>query len=793
MATDDRAVVVRRWLLGRRRVVELLPGRPLDEAEGSAPAVGEPPRGPSADALDPSQPAQRRRAICCSGGGIRAAAFALGGMQALGRRPAGGRSWYDEVDLVTAVSGGSYMASSFAMVDHNLTAEQRARALPYAPGSPEDNRLRAHTRYLVEDPRVAALGILSVLYGLLLNLAPILAGLYVLAKVDGALLFKLGILHHSGGDWSVERIGTVAAISLGLAGVGLLLFAGERLRDVYRRPNSAVKSFLRTWSLRMFWLAAGFALAFLAVPELLRLLSTSSVDLHPSGVSWGTQAGSFLATVVALVALVKGSIGRFKAKLQTSVGTTGTIASLTSRALRWLAPWAGSAIAVAVLLLAFLSWTTSAAYDGLQWWPEWALMLLAVAGAVVWQACTDINRNSVHPFYKERLATAFAVHRVADWGDAPERADALDYSQAVRLSDYATAADGSHRPELVVCATVNTDEEGAVPTGRRCAPFTFSSVKTGISSGTMFDGEALASDDGLMQSTAAYEEAAGVRLMTLPAAVAVSGAAVSPAMGRMSRAPIRLLLGLANVRLGLWLPNPRRGLPTAPAADASWSELVRWQVRQPGMWSLLREILGRARLDRRWVYVTDGGHYENLGLVEALRRGATEIIVFDASGDTPHTWNAFGEAVETARADLGVQILLDPSGMAPAADSGRTPTMVVRGTCRYPNGVEARLILCKLALPVALPASWDVAAWSSGHPSFPNDSTTEQLYGDREFEAYRRLGELGGEEAVKMIMTEEVPVDSPADGFNIDLTVPVPVGSDGMKSLHVRGSITHLP
>ncbi|MDQ1616559.1 MAG: hypothetical protein QOJ60_2498, partial [Actinomycetota bacterium] len=275
MATDDRAAVVRRWLLGRRRVVELLPGRPLDQAEGSPPAVGEPPRGPAAEALDPTQPAQRRRAICCSGGGIRAAAFALGGMQALGRRDAGGRSWYDEVDLVTAVSGGSYIASSFAMVDHNLNAEQRARALPYAPGSPEDNRLRAHTRYLVEDPRAAALGILSVLYGLLLNLAPILAALYVLAKVDGALLFELGILHHSGGDWSVEHIGPVAAISLGLAGVGLLLFAGERLRDVYRRPDSAVKAFLRAWSLRMFWLAAGFALAFLAVPELLRLLSTS--------------------------------------------------------------------------------------------------------------------------------------------------------------------------------------------------------------------------------------------------------------------------------------------------------------------------------------------------------------------------------------------------------------------------------------------------------------------------------------------------------------------------------------
>ena len=95
---------------------------------------------------------------------------------------------------------------------------------------------------------------------------------------------------------------------------------------------------------------------------------------------------------------------------------------------------------------------------------------------------------------------------------------------------------------------MNTDEEGVVPAGRGCAPFTFSSHRIGISSGTMFDGEKAGANDALARPTQDYEEAAGIRLMTLPAAVAVSGAAVSPAMGRMTRAPLRLLLGLANVR-----------------------------------------------------------------------------------------------------------------------------------------------------------------------------------------------------------------------------------------------------
>jgi hypothetical protein len=160
-------------------------------------------------------------------------------------------------------------------------------------------------------------------------------------------------------------------------------------------------------------------------------------------------------------------------------------------------------------------------------------------------------------------------------------------------------------------------------------------------------------------------------------------------------------------------------------------------------------MFGRTGLDGRWVYVTDGGHYENLGLVEALRRGATEIVVLDASGDKPDSWSTFGQAVSTARADLGVEISLDPTRMRPAEDAEGAPTLVVQGTCRYANGVEATLVLCKLARPAKAP--WDVLSWAQQHPVFPHDSTTQQLYGDREFEAYRQLGETAASSALKLM------------------------------------------
>jgi hypothetical protein len=220
--------------------------------------------------------------------------------------------------------------------------------------------------------------------------------------------------------------------------------------------------------------------------------------------------------------------------------------------------------------------------------------------------------------------------------------------------------------------------------------------------------------------------------------------------------------------------------------------MVAWQVRQPGSLSLVRELLGRTGLRSRWIYVTDGGHYENLGLVEALRRGATEIIVFDASGDAPHSWTAFGQAVETARTDLGVQIDLDPTPMAPPADGDRAPTLVVKGTCTYPNGPRATLVLCKLAMPIEAPASWDVVAWAKNHSNFPHDTTAQQLYGDREFEAYRRLGELGGERALVLIDADEKPADAAPERFDIDLTVPLPLGQDGETPVHVQGFVTRL-
>src|SRR4029079_6089619 len=145
-------------------------------------------------------------------------------------------------------------------------------------------------------------------------------------------------------------------------------------------------------------------------------------------------------------------------------------------------------------------------------------------------------------------------------------------------------------------------------------------------------------------------------------------------------------VGVARVGLGLGLPDPRlvasAADPALPVGDVSFVDRLRigifrrrlnapdalgsrlvFRASQPNLRLLLAEAFGHHRVRTSWLYVTDGGHFENLGLVEALRRGASEVFVFDASGDSVTSWNTLGEAIALARSELGVEIDIEPEKM----------------------------------------------------------------------------------------------------------------------------------
>jgi len=209
-------------------------------------------------------------------------------------------------------------------------------------------------------------------------------------------------------------------------------------------------------------------------------------------------------------------------------------------------------------------------------------------------------------------------------------------------------------------------------------------------------------------------------------------------MGKMTTSE-RVLLALGNLRLGVWYPNPVR---LTDQTTASW-----YEAHHPTPWYVVKEALGFLRADDWWLYLTDGGHYENLGLVELLHRGCKEIYCFDASGEPSNTFGTLADAMCLAREELNVEIDIDPEAMKPN-DKGISKVGVWAGTVRYPeDGDEPSgwLVIAKLAVPEGAP--FDVIDLARTLPKFPNNPTSDQLYTDQKFEAYRALGHYLGERA----------------------------------------------
>jgi hypothetical protein len=187
-----------------------------------------------------------------------------------------------------------------------------------------------------------------------------------------------------------------------------------------------------------------------------------------------------------------------------------------------------------------------------------------------------------------------------------------------------------------------------------------------------------------------------------------------------------------------------------------WRGAVWYRLMQPALGLLWTMAAGRLSYRDTWMYVTDGGHYDNLGLVEALHRGADRIVVLDASGDKADTWFTLGGAIALARADAGVEIKLNPATMSkPGLDPGQVVQPWAYGTFTRTDPKDGlpwqgRIWVCKLGWWEGAP--WDVLAYAKSHPTFPCDSTVEQLYDAKEFEAYHQLGAAAAAGAAKDCM-----------------------------------------
>jgi len=207
-------------------------------------------------------------------------------------------------------------------------------------------------------------------------------------------------------------------------------------------------------------------------------------------------------------------------------------------------------------------------------------------------------------------------------------------------------------------------------------------------------------------------------------------------MGYHSSPVVTFIMTLLNVRLGAWLGNP------GPAGDDTYRlSYPNFSVRP-----IVAEAFGLTNETSPYVYLSDGGHFENLGLYEMVLRRCHFIVVSDAGQDPECSFADLGDAVRKIRIDLGISIEFDDiriygrNDEAPAKQRGCHAAV---GRIRYKevdgeDAPDGLIVYIKPACYGDEPR--DIYEYFKSNPSFPHESTTDQFFSESQFESYRMLG-----------------------------------------------------
>ena len=226
--------------------------------------------------------------------------------------------------------------------------------------------------------------------------------------------------------------------------------------------------------------------------------------------------------------------------------------------------------------------------------------------------------------------------------------------------------------------------------------------------------------------------------ITLGASIAISGAFVSPNMGFMMTSPVvRFLMAVFNVRFGWWLGNP------GAAGDKTF------QHDSPlfSVLSFLNEAIGNTDDKSPYVYLSDGGHFENLGLYEMVLRRCRFIVVCDATTDPVYSFESLAQSIRQIRVDLGVPIDIPEMAVGVPSQNLKSKYCAI-GRIRYScvdntdggddDDYDGVLIFIKPSLIGQEPR--DVINYWQGSASFPQEAITDQWFSESQFESYRALG-----------------------------------------------------
>jgi hypothetical protein len=235
--------------------------------------------------------------------------------------------------------------------------------------------------------------------------------------------------------------------------------------------------------------------------------------------------------------------------------------------------------------------------------------------------------------------------------------------------------------------------------------------------------------------------------LTLPTAMAISGAAANPwtasgGVGVTRNPLVGMLMALMNLRLGFWVPNPNKD---TRRWRRSRSKSFRANHFEPG----LKEVLGISLRERSPVcLLSDGGHFENLGLYELIRRRLRLILVCDGTADPDYAFVDLQNALARIAADFGARVEFDQQTtlqrFMPSIDAvyprhaRLSESAYAIAQIIYSDGRTGHLVYLTTALCKGLRLR--LLGYKGAHPDFPDQSTTDQFFDEEQFEAYRELG-----------------------------------------------------
>ena len=691
--------------------------------------------------------------LALSGGGLRSSSFAVGVLQALERG-----DLLRRIDYLSSVSGGSYIAAALTWFrrrgEERFPFGVRGVGLRRTPPSSAEAEpagilgyLRQHGDYLTpaggSDARneggvgpdrgarvrtavppmaygglVARAVFLSVfVYGSMLvgvfmglelldrfltMIAPVLAAMYptpTWSTIVGHLNFAL-----------LTGVALVAALALAWAAHPVVAWVMRRWRD--RRPGDedetnrayAVGMWAQGWTGRLLGSALVVGVVG-SVPIVVEAVGTRLPDRWAIGMT----AATAIAVGVAL------GIATFRSNRRRRSEAAPRPAVAALRVVR-------DAAAAVLMLYGLLSFSYVLAVGLLNSGAlGTGLVVIAIGVASGWLA--DLNQMGISRMYRDRLMEAF-----------------LPSERAIARNQWLPGFDANVAP---LESMASADTLGPYP-------LLNSNLVTLGSRRTRF--RSRGGDSFVLAPLYCGSDATGWRRtrdwmggrLTLATAMAISGPTAQPAAAPEGRGWRRRLVSAAMFSLGLrpsfWArsPNPKhRGREAAPS------------YVDPG---LMRGIFGRGRHEGgRFVELSDGAEFEDLGIYELIRRRVDVIIAADASDDADYTHEALANAVERARVDFGVDIAFPEEqgleGIRPGAADAQAPGLAQRGfavgTIRYTDekgGFEKEGVLLYLKATMIEGLPPDVLGYRGRRPDFPHESIDAGDFSEARFEAHRELG-----------------------------------------------------